>query len=84
MLACLGRWTTVGFCAIAAAGWATLTVICAVEADRHAPGALGFDPTDTVLYAALGVYNLALTAGLVPTLLRTRRTRLSARSAAHR
>jgi hypothetical protein len=84
VLACLGRWTTAGFCAIAAAGWATLTVVCAVEANRHVPGALGFDGTDTVLYAALGVYNLVLTACLVPTLVRTRRSQLSARSVAHR
>jgi hypothetical protein len=86
VLACLSRWTTAAFCAIAAAGWLTLTVICAVEAERHAPGALGFDPTDTLVYAALGAYNLVLTACLVPVLLAKRRSRggaLSARSAAH-
>lgn len=89
VLACLGRWTTAAFCAIAAACWLTLTVVCAVEAERHAPGVLGFDPTDTLLYAVLGAYNVVLTACLIPVLVAERRTRraadaaLSARSAVH-
>jgi hypothetical protein len=73
ILACLGRWTTVGFSAIAAGGWATLTMVCAVEAAHHAPGLLGFDPRDTLLYGVLGAYNLALCIWLAPTLLADRR-----------
>jgi hypothetical protein len=73
ILACLGRWTTVGFSAIAAGCWATLTMICAVEAAHHAPGLLGFDPRDTLLYGVLGAYNLALCIWLAPTLLADRR-----------
>jgi hypothetical protein len=71
-LACLGRWTTVGFAAFAAAAWVTLTIVCAIEAAHHAPGVLGFDPRDTLFYGALAVYNLALFTWLVP-FLRTRR-----------
>jgi hypothetical protein len=67
VLACLGRWTTIGFAAIATVAWATLTVVCAVEAAHHAPGLLGFDPRDTLLYGVLGVYNLALCILLAPT-----------------
>ena len=68
ILACLGRWTTVGFSAVATGGWATLTVVCAVEAAHHAPGVLGFDPRDTLLYGVLGAYNLALCILLAPPL----------------
>jgi hypothetical protein len=68
VLSCLGRWTTLGFSLIAAAGWATLTVVCAVEAAHHTPGILGFDPRDTLLYGALAIYNLALIGWLAPTL----------------
>lgn len=73
VLACLGRWTTLAFSAIAAGGWLALTVICAVEAAHHVPGVLGFDPRDTLLYAGLGAYNLAVLAWLVPTLRSTPR-----------
>jgi hypothetical protein len=68
VLACLGRWTTVGFSVVAAAGWAALTVVCAIECARHLPGALGFDAHDTLLYAALAVYNLAVFLLLAPVL----------------
>jgi hypothetical protein len=68
VLACLGRWTTFGFSLIAAGGWAALTIVCAVEAAHHAPGILGFDPRDTLVYGVLGAYNLALCTWLVPTL----------------
>jgi hypothetical protein len=73
-LACLGRWATVGFAAIATAAWTALTIVCAIEAAHHAPGVLGFDPHDTVLYGALGVYNLALFTWLVPLLLPSARS----------
>jgi hypothetical protein len=68
ILACLGRWTTVWFSALATCGWATLTVVCGIEAAHHAPGVLGFDPRDALLYAVLGAYNLALCLLLAPTL----------------
>jgi hypothetical protein len=68
ILACLGRWTTVAFSAAAAAGWAALAIVCAVAAAHHTPGVLGFDPRDTLLYGALGAYNLALCLWLAPTL----------------
>jgi hypothetical protein len=68
LLACVGRWTTVVFSAVATAGWATLTIVCAVEAAHHTPGLLGFDPRDTLLYGVLGAYNLALCIWLAPTL----------------
>ena len=72
ILACLGRWPTVAFSAAAAAGWATLAIVCAVAAAHHTPGSLGFDPRDTLLYAALGAYNLALCFWLAPTLWKMR------------
>jgi hypothetical protein len=75
ILACLGRWPTVVFSLLATAGWATLTVVCAVQASHHAPGPLGFDPRDTMLYAVLGIYNLALCLLLAPTLRVLWRTR---------
>jgi hypothetical protein len=60
VVACLGQWTTAGYSGLAVAGWATLAVVSAVEAARHAPGALGFDHRDTVLYVVLAMYNLTL------------------------
>jgi hypothetical protein len=66
VLACLGRRTTVGFAVLALVGWGTLAVMSAVEAARHAPGALGFDHRDTVLYGVLAVYNLTLCVLLAP------------------
>lgn len=82
VLACLGRWTTLAFSAIAAGGWAALTVVCAVEAAHHVPGVLGFDARDTLLYGALSAYNLALCTWLAPTFSkRSRAAALSARSA---
>lgn len=74
ILACLGRWTTLGFSAIAAGGWVTLTIVCAVEAAHHVPGILGFDPRDTFLYGVLGAYNLALCLWLAPLLSKRSRT----------
>ncbi|MET0474990.1 MAG: hypothetical protein ABW001_10160 [Mycobacterium sp.] len=82
VLACLGRWTTLGFSLIAAGGFVTLTIVCAVEAAHHTPGILGFDPRDTLLYGVLGIYNLALCTWLAPTLSRKPEVgALSARSA---
>jgi hypothetical protein len=72
ILACLGRWTTVVFSVLATVGWLMLTVVCAVEAAHHAPGLLGFDPRDTLLYGVLGTYNFVVCVLLAPTLRRDR------------
>lgn len=69
VLACLGRRSTIAFSALAAGGWATLAIVCAVRTAHHAPGLLGFDTRDTVFDAALGLYNLAICLVLAPTLL---------------
>jgi len=66
VLACLGHWTTAGYSVIAVAGWGSLAVVSAVEAAHHAPGALGFDSRDTVLYGVLFAYNLTLSVLLLP------------------
>lgn len=65
VLACLGRWTTLAFSVIAAAGWTGLTIVCAIGAAHHAPGVLGFDPRDTLLYGVLGAYDLIVFALLL-------------------
>ncbi|BBZ30208.1 hypothetical protein MMAD_45030 [Mycolicibacterium madagascariense] len=67
VLACPGQWTTAGYTALAVVGWGVLTVVSAVEAAHHTPGALGFDNRDTMLYAVLTVYNLALAVLVMPT-----------------
>jgi len=59
LLACLGRRSAVIFSAFTAFGWAVLTIVCALKAAQHAPGVLGFDPRDSLLYGALSAYNLA-------------------------
>jgi hypothetical protein len=59
LLACLGRRSAVIFSALTAFGWAVLTIVCALKAAQHAPGVLGFDPRDSLLYGALSAYNLA-------------------------
>ena len=58
LLACLGRRTAFIFSALTACGWAALTVVCALKVAQHAPGVLGFDPRDSLLYGALSAYNL--------------------------
>jgi hypothetical protein len=58
LLASLGRWSAFIFSVLTACGWAALTIVCAMQVAHHAPGALGFDPRDRLLYAALGAYNL--------------------------
>jgi hypothetical protein len=58
LLACLGRRAAFIFSALTAFGWAVLTVVCALKAEEHAPGVLGFDPRDSLLYGALSAYNL--------------------------
>ena len=46
------------FSALAACGWAALTVVCALQVARHTPGVLGFDPRDNLFYGTLSAYNL--------------------------
>jgi hypothetical protein len=58
VLACLARRTAFIFSALTAFGWAVLTVVCALKVAQHAPGVLGFDPRDSLLYGALSAYNL--------------------------
>jgi hypothetical protein len=58
LLACLGRRTALAFSTLTAFGWAVLTIICALKVAHHAPGVLGFDPRDSLLYGALCAYNL--------------------------
>ena len=58
LLACIGRRAAFIFSAVTACGWAVLTVVCALKVAQHAPGVLGFDPRDSVLYGALSAYNL--------------------------
>ena len=80
VLVCLGRWPTVAFAAVAAGGWAALAIVCAVRTGQHTPGVLGFDARDTVFYAVLGAYNLAVCLWLAPmvsTMWRTTRSRAS-------
>ncbi len=58
LLACLGRRTAFVFSALAACGWAVLASICALEVAHHTPGALGFDPRDSLFYGVLSAYSL--------------------------
>jgi hypothetical protein len=59
LLACLGQRTALLFSGFTAFGWAALTIVCALHAAHHAPGVLGFDPRDSLLYGVLSAYNLA-------------------------
>ena len=72
VLACLAPWAALIFTVATACGWATLTVVCAVEVAHHAPGQLGFDSRDICLYAALSGYNTVLSFWLTARLLRNR------------
>jgi len=64
LLACLGRRTAFIFSALAACGWASLAVVCALKVAHHTPGVLGFDPRDNLFYGALSAYNLVTTCCL--------------------
>jgi hypothetical protein len=68
LLACLGRWPTIAFSAVAAGTWATFAVVCAQRTARHTPGVFGFDARDTVFDAGLAMYNLAVCLLVVSTL----------------
>jgi hypothetical protein len=58
LLACLGRRTALAFSGLTAFGWAALTIVCALAVAHHAPGLLGFDPRDSLLYGTLCAYNI--------------------------
>jgi hypothetical protein len=73
LLACLGRRTALVFSTLTAFGWAGLTIVCALKAAQHAPGALGFDPRDSVLYGALCAYNVVTSVLLALALFRWHR-----------
>jgi hypothetical protein len=72
LLACLGRRTALIFSALTAFGWAALTIVCALKVAHHAPGALGFDPRDSLVYGALCAYNLVTSSCLALALLKER------------
>jgi hypothetical protein len=72
VLACLGPRSALAFSGFTAFGWAALAVVCAFKVAHHAPGVLGFDPRDSLLYAVLGAYNL-VTAAFLATALFTKR-----------
>lgn len=59
IFASLGR-TAVVFSRVASIGWLGLMIVCIVASASHAPGPLGFDSRDSILYGALVLYNLAL------------------------
>lgn len=62
-LACLAsssRRTALWFIALALAVWFALMIISAVATTHHAPGPLGFDLRDMLLYAVLVAYNTGL------------------------
>jgi hypothetical protein len=44
-----------------------------VKAAEHAPGVLGFDPRDSLMYGALSAYNLVTSLLLAAALLRYHR-----------
>lgn len=61
VFASFGR-SAVMFNRVAALGWCVVTAVCVAATSNHNPGPLGFDSRDTVLYAVLTAYNLALMA----------------------
>jgi Domain of unknown function (DUF4383) len=70
LLASLGRRTAFVFSVLAACGWAALTIVCALKVADHAPGVLGFDPRDNLLYGVLSAFNLVTSCCLAVTLLK--------------
>ena len=72
LLACLGRRAALVFSALTAFGWAALTIVCAHRVAHHAPGVLGFDPRDSLLYGALCAYNLVTSCCLALALFKER------------
>jgi hypothetical protein len=72
LLACLGRRAALIFSGLTAFGWAALAIVCADNVAHHAPGVLGFDPRDSLLYGALCAYNLVALFCLALALVRER------------
>lgn len=66
MLACLAsmsRRVALWFTALAITVWYALTITCGVATTHHAPGPLGFDLRDMLLYAVLVAYNAVYCSG---------------------
>jgi hypothetical protein len=57
-----GVWRRAGviFTGLAAVTWLVFIIVCTVAAAHHAPGAMGFDLRDSLIYAALSAYNFGL------------------------
>jgi hypothetical protein len=72
LLACLEQRTALFFSALTACGWAALAIVCAHKAAHHAPGLLGFDARDSLLYGALCAYNLAASVWLALAIVKQR------------
>ena len=60
VVAGVSRRAGVIFSGLAAVSWLVLMIICTVAAAHHAPGPMGFDLRDSLLYAALAAYNFGL------------------------
>ena len=62
LAAVVGIWRRAGviFSGLAAVSWLILMIICTVAAAHHAPGPMGFDLRDSLVYAALAAYNFGL------------------------
>jgi hypothetical protein len=73
LLSCLGRRAALLFSALTAFGWGALTIVCASDVARHAPGVLGFDPRDSCLYGVLSAYNLLTSLLLAVAIFKYRR-----------
>jgi hypothetical protein len=73
LLACLGQRTAFIFSALAACGWAALTIVCALKVAHHTPGVLGFDPRDNLFYGALSAYSLVTASCLAEPLFKVSR-----------
>jgi hypothetical protein len=72
VLSCVGPRTALIFSGFTACGWAALTIVCAFKVAHHAPGVLGFDPRDSLLYGTLCAYNLVTAVCLVVALSKKR------------
>jgi hypothetical protein len=60
VIASVWRRTGVIFTGLAAVTWLVFMILCTVAAAHRAPGAMGFDLRDSLIYAALAAYNLGL------------------------
>jgi hypothetical protein len=60
VIAALSRCAGVIFTGLAAMAWLVLTILCTDAAVHRAPGAMGFDLRDSLVYAALTAYNFGV------------------------